>query len=203
MSDPILNDPQALANTDIIGTHLYGTALQNFPYPLFEEKGAGKELWMTEVYVPNSTANSANNWPEALQVAEHVHHAMADAQFQAYVWWYLRRSYGPMLEDGSISKRGYSMAQYSKIVRPGDVRVEATKSPQEGVLTSAYLRQDGSIALVAVNSTSSVIEQTVGIPGAGIDAVAGWTTDASRNMEEIPAPGHTTDQFTHRCPRKA
>lgn len=25
----------------------------------------GKEIWMTEVYVPNSNYNSANNWPEA------------------------------------------------------------------------------------------------------------------------------------------
>ncbi|HYH03355.1 MAG TPA: hypothetical protein VEC37_09655, partial [Bacillota bacterium] len=50
MSDPILNDPQALANLDILGAHLYGTALKDFPYPLFKQKGQGKELWMTEVY---------------------------------------------------------------------------------------------------------------------------------------------------------
>ena len=55
MSDPILNDSAALANVDIIGAHLYGTSYANFPYPLFKQKGAGKELWMTEVYYPNST----------------------------------------------------------------------------------------------------------------------------------------------------
>ena len=50
LSDPILNDPQALANMDILGTHLYGTQVSQFPYPLFKQKGAGKDLWMTEVY---------------------------------------------------------------------------------------------------------------------------------------------------------
>ena len=42
----------------------------------------------------------------------------------AYVWWYIRRSYGLIKENGNISKRGYCMAQYSKFVRPNDVRVE-------------------------------------------------------------------------------
>jgi len=45
------------------------------PYPLFEQKGAGKELWMTEVYVPNSDSNSADRWPEALEVAHNMHNA--------------------------------------------------------------------------------------------------------------------------------
>ena len=31
-----------------------------------KQRGAGKELWMTEVYYPNSNANSGDAWPEAL-----------------------------------------------------------------------------------------------------------------------------------------
>ena len=68
LSDPILNDAAALANVDIIGAHLYGTQPADFPYPLFRQKGAGKELWMTEVYHPNSS-DSADLWPQALDVA--------------------------------------------------------------------------------------------------------------------------------------
>ncbi len=44
ISDPILNDTQALANMDILGAHFYGTSISNMSYPLFEQKGAGKEL---------------------------------------------------------------------------------------------------------------------------------------------------------------
>jgi glucuronoarabinoxylan endo-1,4-beta-xylanase len=203
MSDPILNDPQALANTDIIGAHLYGTAIDDFDYPLFEEKGAGKELWMTEVYTPNSTPDSADDWPQALQVAEHIHHAMTEAEFQAYVWWYLRRSYGPMKEDGSISKRGYSMAHYAKFVRPGDVRVEATANPSEGVLTSAYLREDGSIAVIAINSSLTAVDQQFDLPGVTIEAVTAWTSDAARNMAEIADPAHSSDGFAGSLPAQS
>jgi glucuronoarabinoxylan endo-1,4-beta-xylanase len=182
MSDPILNDAAALANVDIIGAHLYGTQYSNFPYPLFKQKGAGKELWMTEVYYPNSNANSGDAWPEALDVGEHIHHAMVDAEFQAYVWWYLRRSYGPMREDGQISKRGAMMAHFARFVRPGYVRIDATANPASNVYVSAYKNGD-TVVIVAVNkNTSSVSQQFTLANTTASGAVSNWLTDASRNV---------------------
>lgn len=158
ISDPILNDPQALRNMDILGTHLYGTQVSQFPYPLFKQKGAGKDLWMTEVYYPNSDNNSADRWPEALGVSEHIHHSMVEGDFQAYVWWYIRRSYGPMKEDGMISKRGYNMAHFSKFVRPGYVRIDATKNPEPNVYVSAY-KGDNKVVIVAINKNNTGVNQ--------------------------------------------
>ncbi|WP_051808099.1 cellulose binding domain-containing protein [Actinoplanes subtropicus] len=181
MSDPILNDPAALANVDIIGAHLYGTPYANFPYPLFKQKGAGKELWMTEVYYPNST-DSADAWPGALDVAEHIHHAMVDAEFQAYVWWYLRRSYGPMREDGQISKRGAMMAHFARFVRPGYIRVDATANPVTNVYVSAYKNADTAV-IVAVNKNTSAVTQQFTLAGTTASGpVANWLTDSSRNV---------------------
>ncbi|BBP89821.1 hypothetical protein BsIDN1_34390 [Bacillus safensis] len=105
---------------------------------------------MTEVYYPNSDNNSADRWPEALGVSEHIHHSMVEGDFQAYVWWYIRRSYGPMKEDGLISKRGYNMAHFSKFVRPGYVRIDATKSPEPNVFVSAY-KGNNQVVIVAIN----------------------------------------------------
>ncbi|MFF0309007.1 cellulose binding domain-containing protein [Streptosporangium sp. NPDC004379] len=180
MSDPILNDPVALANVDIIGAHLYGTAYSNFPYPLFQQKGAGKELWMTEVYYPNSS-DSADLWPQALDVGEHIHHAMVDAEFQAYVWWYIRRSYGPMREDGQISKRGAMMAHFARFVRPGYVRIGATANPASNVYVSAY-RGGDTIVIVAVNKGTSAVSQQFTVANTAISGASSWLTDASRNV---------------------
>lgn len=33
---------------------------------------------MTEVYVPNSDSNSADRWPEALEVAHNMHNALVE-----------------------------------------------------------------------------------------------------------------------------
>jgi len=180
MSDPILNDSTALANVDIIGAHLYGTPYSNFPYPLFEQKGAGKDLWMTEVYYPNSS-DSADTWPQALDVGEHMHRAMVEAEFQAYVWWYIRRSYGPMREDGQLSKRGAIMAQFARFVRPGYVRIDATANPASNVYVSAY-RNDDTVVIVAINKGTSAVSQQFTVANAGSAAVSSWLTDASRNV---------------------
>ncbi len=179
ISDPILNDPQALRNMDILGTHLYGTQVSQFPYPLFKQKGGGKELWMTEVYYPNSDNNSADRWPEALGVSEHIHHSMVEGDFQAYVWWYIRRSYGPMKEDGMISKRGYNMAHFSKFVRPGYVRIDATKNPEPNVYVSAY-KGDNKVVIVAINKNNTGVNQNFVLQNGTASQVSRWITSGSR-----------------------
>ena len=183
MSDPILNDDDALAEMDILGAHLYGTQVKDMPYPLFKEKGEGKELWMTEVYHPNSQDNSADRWPEALQVAVNIHNSMVEAEFNAYVWWYIRRSYGMIKENGRISKRGYCMAHFTKFVRPGAVRVDATKNPVNGVNVSAYKsRNDDSLVIVAVNTNGSSQTINFTIDGGKATSLAKYTTSTSKNL---------------------
>ncbi|MEU8661959.1 RICIN domain-containing protein [Actinoplanes philippinensis] len=203
VSDPILNDAAALANVDIIGAHLYGTQYSQFPYPLFKQKGAGKELWMTEVYYPNSNTNSGDAWPEALDVGEHIHRAMVDAEFQAYVWWYLRRSYGPMREDGQISKRGAVMAQFARFVRPGYVRVDATANPASNVYVSAY-RGGNTVVIVAVNKSTSPVGQQFTLAGTTASgSVANWVTDGSRNVASQAAVTMSNGSLTVTLPARS
>ncbi|MCG8928075.1 glycoside hydrolase family 30 beta sandwich domain-containing protein [Lentzea sp. CC55] len=180
LSDPILNDPAALANVDIIGAHLYGTQPADFPYPLFRQKGAGKELWMTEVYHPNSS-DSADLWPQALDVGEHIHRALVDGRFQTYVWWYIRRSYGPMREDGQISKRGANMAHFAKWVRPGYSRITATANPQANVYISAF-KSGSRIVIVAINKNTSPVDHVFTIRDTGSATISTWLTSASANL---------------------
>jgi len=195
MSDPILNDATALANLDILGAHLYGTQVRDFPYPLFKEKGAGKELWMTEVYYPNSEDNSADRWDEALDLGWHLHSAMVEAEFQAYVWWYIRRQYGPMKEDGTISKRGYVMAQFSKYVRRDFVRVEATKSPTNEVFVSAY-KSDTDVVAVIVNRNASSQSLSFSIPGTDLSSFEQVTTSSSKNLSDDGTVAASSGSFS-------
>ncbi len=202
LSDPILNDPQALANMDILGAHLYGTQHADFPYPLFQQNGTGKELWMTEVYHPNSS-DSADLWPQALDVGEHVHRALVDGGFQTYIWWYLRRYYGPMLENGQISKRGANMAHFAKFVRPGDQRVDATANPQSNVYVSAYKNADAQITVVAVNKNNSAVSLPFTLSGTDAAAVSWWLTDASRNLAAQSDLAVSNGAFTAQLPAQS
>ncbi|MEH7735236.1 glucuronoxylanase [Bacillus pumilus] len=202
ISDPILNDPQALSNMDILGAHLYGTQISQLPYPLFKQKGGGKELWMTEVYYPNSDNNSADRWPEALGVSEHIHHSMVEGDFQAYVWWYIRRSYGPMKEDGMISKRGYNMAHFSKFVRPGYVRIDATKSPEPNVFVSAY-KGNNQVVIVAINKNNTGVNQHFVMQNGTASQASRWITSSNSNLQPGTDLNISGNQFWAHLPAQS
>ena len=176
----ILNNQKAFANCDLFGTHFYGTQRAWMDFPALEN--CGKPIWMTEVYVPNSSSD-ADTWPEALDVAENIHNGMTVGNMSAYVWWYIRRSYGPMKENGNISKRGYMMAQYSKFVRPGDVRIDATEQPTQNVFVSAYKNDADQVTIVAVNKTTSEYNQSFSMgSGESISGVTRYRSSGSENL---------------------
>jgi glucuronoarabinoxylan endo-1,4-beta-xylanase len=193
MSDPILNDSTALANMDILGAHLYGTSISNYSYPLFQQKGTGKELWMTEHYTDSK--NDADLWPLALGVATEIHHALVTGQFNAYVWWYVIRSYGMLKTSGAVSKRGYCMAQFSKFVRPGFVRVDATAAPTPGVWVSAY-KSDTSVVIVAIDTTTSSKTITFSIPGTTVSSLKKYTTSSSKSLSDDGTATVSSGSFT-------
>ncbi|WP_170976822.1 glycoside hydrolase family 30 beta sandwich domain-containing protein [Massilia sp. HP4] len=145
MSDPILNNAAAAQHLDIVSGHLYGVTPSDDPLA----RGKGKELWMTEHYTDSSS--DANDWVKALPVGVELHKSML-SNHSAYVWWYIRRSYGLLTEDGMVSKRGHIMAQYAKHVRPGYTRIGATERPYHDVLVTAYKGGDGKLVVVAVNN---------------------------------------------------
>lgn len=195
----ILNNSKAMENCDLFGTHMYGTAREWMDFPDLEN--SGKEIWMTEVYVPNSDADSANRYPEAIQVAENIHNAMVVGNMSAYTWWYIRRSYGLMTEDGNISKRGYCMAQYSKYVRPGDVRIDAIEQPAEDVLVSAYKGDDNQVTIVAVNKSDSEYTQNFVIDNdQNISNVDRYRTSSSENLSPTLNMNYSDHNFYAQLP---
>ncbi len=147
-SDPILNNERAVANLDIVGGHIYGGGL--FDYPLARQKG--KEVWMTE-HLLGSGDGYVNNWDLALTVGKEINDCM-QANFNAYVWWYIRRSYGLITDDGNITDKGYVMSQFSKFIRPGAVRVDAAVTSVSLVDVTAYTT-DTTVVMVVINRNNT------------------------------------------------
>ena len=197
--DQILNDPEALENIDILGTHFYGTQKKDMAYPLFQEKGQDKELWMTEVYVPNSS-DDADKWPGALEVATNISDAMENG-FQSYVWWYIRRGYGLIKENGEVSKRGYCMAQFSKFIRPGYERVDVDANPQDNVAVTAY-KGDGRAYIVAINKGDTDTTQSFSVNGALVNSVEAYRTSSTENLAKSVLPV-ANDTFNAELPAKS
>lgn len=197
----ILDNSKAMANCDLFGTHFYGTQRDWMDYP--ELENSGKEIWMTEVYVPNSEQDSANRYPEAIQVSENIHNAMVVGNMNAYTWWYIRRNYGLMTEDGKISKRGYCMAQYSKYVRPGDVRVEVTEQPDDNVYLSAYKNDNNQVTIVAINNGNTEYSQPFSLQGQNISNVDRYRTSANENLAPTLNMDYNNDSFYAQLPAQS
>lgn len=174
-TDPVLNSSTAVQHADIIAGHLYGAVPQD--YPLARSKG--KEVWMTEHYTDSK--NDANLWPLALDVGTEVHQSMA-ANFNAYIWWYIRRSYGLLSENGQVSKRGYIMSQYARFVRPGYKRIGATEKPYSDVLVTAYKGADNKIVMVVVNNGTGSRNLNITLQNASVGNFVKYSTSDSLNV---------------------
>jgi glucuronoarabinoxylan endo-1,4-beta-xylanase len=175
-SDPILQDPEASSHVDIIGGHVYGGGVAD--YALAREQG--KEVWMTEHY--HDSANPANQWPLALGIGTDVHRSMV-VNFNAYVWWAIRRAYGLLTEDGVVSKRGYVMAQYSKFVRPGFLRVNATQPTNTEVAVTAY-KGGNQLVVVALNRAATAQTIRLDVFNGCATQLSRFTTSATEDLAE-------------------
>jgi len=143
-------------------------------YPLAESKG--KDVWMTE------WLDTDTSWAHTLAVGKQINDCMI-ANMNAYIWWYIVRFYGPILEDGSVSKRGYVMSQYARFVRPGSYRVKTTGRSQANVDITAY--RDGSkVVIVAVNRNATSVQQTLIISNGTNSSFAPYVTSTNKNCSQ-------------------
>jgi glucuronoarabinoxylan endo-1,4-beta-xylanase len=186
LSDSTLNDSVAAANTAIIAGHIYGGGLS--PYPLAVSKG--KEVWMTEHLVLDTS------WTAVLGTGKEIHDCMI-AGWNAYVWWYIVRYYGPIGEDGVVTKRGYVMSQYARFVRPGLYRIKCNPVPQGNVYLSSYTDASTSkVVIVALNVSTSPIQQAFSITNGSMASFTSYTTSRAKNCVQGNALPATNGSFT-------
>lgn len=165
-----LSNDSANSKTTFIAGHIYGAT----PYVL----SVNKPVWMTEHYI-NSTL-SGDDWSNAMNAAKEINDCMS-AGWGAYVWWYIRRSYGPISESGNIQKLGYVMAQYARYIRPGYTKISCTENPSTGIYVTAY-KSGSKIIVVAINQNSSEIYLPFNLNGTSVSGFTSYATTSSSNL---------------------
>jgi len=184
-TDPLLNSTETVNNFDIVGGHLYGGGLND--YPLARQNG--KEVWMTE-HLLNEEKNGYD-WlwkPSLVYVAKEINDCMA-ANYNAYIWWYLKRYYSMLADDnakstvafGETTKRGYILSHYAKYAT-GRTRIGTTLQDAD-LLSTAYAGQNDMTVIIINNKATPVILQ-VASP-TSISIASAVETDATKNMEPI------------------
>nr|ABZ78968.1 xylanase [Radopholus similis] len=194
LTDPILSDSSAVSQVSIIAGHIYGSGLADYS----SAQNKGKQVWMTEHY------NAGFDWTSMMATAKEIHDAMTVASYNAYVWWWfvdLNNEFTSLTDkSGNPTKRGYIMAQWSKYIRPGYTRVDATYQPTTNVFLSAY-KSGSKVVLVAVNTGSSAVSQTFSLSGGTIPAsFTPHITSSSKSLSNEASVSVKSGAFTYSLP---
>jgi len=82
-----------------------------------------------------------------------------------------------------VSKRLYTIGNYSRFIRPGDHRVDAPAHPAADLYTSVYRAPDGrKVVVVVINEGRAAYGIRVGLRGTRVRAVTPYVTSATQNL---------------------
>jgi glucuronoarabinoxylan endo-1,4-beta-xylanase len=165
MSDPSLNNATVASYISIIGGHLYGGKIQDYPLA----RNQGKELWETEHYFDDDQISNI------MKMGKEIHDCMVTGSMNAYVYWWITWDNGLCTSGGTLFKRAYTLGQFAKHIRPGYYRVDATASPATNVNVSAY-KGDNKVVIVAVNTGTASVNQSFVLRGGTASELSSWQT---------------------------
>jgi glucuronoarabinoxylan endo-1,4-beta-xylanase len=203
LSDPALDDPNAVNNISIVGGHIYGTT-PSYYTNAFKK---GKEVWMTEHYLSPASSGAQPGIADALLEAKEVNDSMSVGNYSAYVWWWIvdwseSTNIGLADENGNPTYYGYAVGQYSKFVRPGYVRSNATYNPVGSVYVTAY-NGDGHYVIVALNLGSSAQSQTFLIQNQTVSSLTPYQTTARESIAPLTPLTVSGNTFTYTLPAQS
>ncbi|TMR99739.1 glycoside hydrolase family 30 protein [Nonomuraea basaltis] len=155
-----------------------------------------RKTWMSE-WNPNG-----NTWNEAwddgsgydgFTIAQAIHDSLTLGNVSAYVYW-LGASRGTtrafmQIDDAaktySVSKRLWAMAAYSRFIRPGAVRMDASAA-DPALKVSAFRNSDGSRVIVALNTGTAPVTWK-GVHG----KATAYVTDTANSLTPSAVTGRT------------
>ena len=204
LSDPALDDADAVNHISIVAGHIYGTS----PSYYTNAENKGKEVWETEHYLSPSGAQPTIG--DAIAAAKEIHNSMTVGFYNAYLWWWVAdwnpgsgvTNYGLVDTNNNPTYFGYALAQFSKFVRPGAKRASATASPSAGVFVSAYAGSSSS-AIVAINSNGSAMSLPVTIANLSVGSVTPYETTSAGGLVQQSAVAVTNGSFTFTLPAQS
>jgi len=164
-------------------------------------------FWQSEYCILGDNAGEINGnkrdlgMDAALYLARVIHMDLAVANAAAWQWWLAISSYDykdgliyvdKTKEDGNyqVSKMLWALGNYSRFVRPGAVRVEASLTPNPNtdnqLLVSAY-KSGKQLITVVVNSAATSADVQLKLSQKKLGSVRAYSTTATTDLQLSPA----------------
>ena len=156
----------------------------NYVPQRFEASAAlRKQVWMTEWNL--SAFNGTTELNRALVVAKVMHQDFTQSNLNAFVFWWSNS----LMQDHRPAKLLWSIAQYSRFVRPGWHLVNTDTEPQKGIYITTFTDSSTrKFATVVVNTNPVATKFEFGFKGARkIGPVSVYRTSESEDMVLVTA----------------
>lgn len=189
---PIHEDAEARKHVDILAGHCYPPSDISISYNKF-----GKPVWMTEW--------SYNTSDDDLSIGNGVRWAMnfwnllVKAEVTACHHWWLVNCKGDGKQQGliavpdgstdySVSKRLWTIGNFSKFVRPGWHRIDATGDLGWRNYCAAFKNAEtGDFAIVLINDNNESRSVNLNFNGFTCASVTPHRTSATEDLKQLPA----------------
>ena len=185
-------------------------------YTALPSQIGSRHTWQTEVdgSASNTWTCSTSDDPvwdpsitDGIEWAENIYDFLTNQNGSLWMYWNLQSGHTEVTPNGcndglgdigfNPAKRFYTLGNYSKFVRPGWVRIEATATPQSGLYVTAFMNQStGAFAIVAINSNPGSVSQSFSLNGLSSGSVTPYITDANNNLAGQTAISSSSNSFT-------
>jgi glucuronoarabinoxylan endo-1,4-beta-xylanase len=187
-----MTNASTATDVGIIADHNYDGV--NGPATL-TKNSYGKALWETEVSLLSGSDSSIDN---GVYYAQRIFLFMTQAQVNAWHYWWLvsgaAGNEGLMDNSAAITKRLFTVGNYSRFVRPGYYRIGVSNNSFASI--SAYQNTNsGNFAIVAVNSDPTTVTQIFDLTNfPTFSSVTPWVTSSNLSLAN-QSPVAVSGQF--------
>lgn len=227
--DTCLNDSGCAKYVSIAAAHGYGNS--GLPDGFSPQTGyccstavtpptsaSGKKIWQSEINGGYTYYSAAAFWnwdpsiSDGMVWARNIHDYLTAGNVSGYQYWELADccdgEAGSPFNDGltdsrfNPSKRMYVIGQWSRYVRSGWVRIDATANPVSGVYVTAFKDlSSGDFAIVAINQNSSPVAENFSLSGfLSLASLTPTVTSESANLADETDVTITNSAFSYSLP---
>jgi O-glycosyl hydrolase len=175
----------------------------------------GQHVWETETSTFDSWITAWDDGSDAsgFQWGSNVWNALVNANVNGYLYWWFAENNSSNSDNEAFfnvngstvttSTRLWAFGQYSRFIRPGAVRIDATTS-DSNLKVSAFKNTDGSYAIVVLNGNSSATAVTASLNGvsAGASAIP-YLTNASNTIAAQSSVAISGGTFSANIPARS
>jgi O-glycosyl hydrolase len=211
LASTTLSDPNVSPYVSIIADHNYvpNNLVGDLTTPGQLYPAAGKHTWETEVSQIGGSGTYDGSIANGVYWGWRIHLFMTAAEANGWLYWWLipLNSDNEGLTDtaGNPAKRMYVLGQWSRFVRPGYYRIDASATAGSAFISAFNDTNSGLFAIVAVNTNgSTAINQTFNLTNFPIVTnVTPWITSATLSLSNQTPVAVSGTSFSYTLPAQS